>query len=113
MRQAATEGDGADREYGAAAGFELDRADMMLGTPRHALVIASSEGHGGSFVLVPEELLTHLVTLPGEPLQFSGIDRSPNTELKSMGATGIGSSGVWAALISSKDRAGSMSGIGR
>ncbi len=54
---------------GGAAGFELDRADMMLGTPRHALVIASSEGHGGSFVLVPEELLTHLVTLPGEPPQ--------------------------------------------
>lgn len=52
---------------GGAAGFELDRADRALGTPAHALVVASSEGHGQSFVVVPEELLTHLHTLSGEP----------------------------------------------
>ena len=53
---------------GGAAGFELDRADPRLGTPENALVVASSEGHQEHFVLVPEELLTHVSTLSGEPL---------------------------------------------
>ena len=51
-----------------AAGFELDRADKKLGTPAHALVMASSEDHppDAPWVLVPEEQLTHLTTtIPG------------------------------------------------
>jgi N,N-dimethylformamidase len=51
-----------------AAGFELDRADKKLGTPAHALVMASSEDHPpeAPWVLVPEEQLTHLTTtIPG------------------------------------------------
>jgi N,N-dimethylformamidase len=51
-----------------AAGFELDRADKKLGTPAHALVLASSEDHppDAPWVLVPEEQLTHLTTtIPG------------------------------------------------
>jgi N,N-dimethylformamidase len=51
---------------GGAAGFELDRADSRLGTPAGAIVVASSEGHGPSFVVVPEELLTHITTVSGE-----------------------------------------------
>ena len=51
---------------GGAAGFELDRADASLGTPAGAVVIASSEGHGKSFVVVPEELLSHISTVSGE-----------------------------------------------
>jgi len=54
---------------GGAAGFELDRADVRLGTPENARVLASSEGHGESFVLVPEELLTHITNWPNEPVQ--------------------------------------------
>ncbi|MCL4764647.1 MAG: N,N-dimethylformamidase [Hyphomicrobiaceae bacterium] len=52
-----------------AAGFELDRTDKRLGTPRHAIVIARSEDHPpeAPWVLVPEEQLTHLTTIPGEP----------------------------------------------
>ena len=52
-----------------AAGFELDRADKKLGTPRHAVVVARSENHppDAPWVLVPEEQLTHLVTVPGRP----------------------------------------------
>lgn len=50
---------------GGAAGFELDRADARLGTPANAVVIASSEKHGDDFILVPEEMLTHITTLPG------------------------------------------------
>lgn len=51
-----------------AAGFELDRTDKRLGTPRHALVVAASEGHepDAPWVLVPEEMLTHITTVPGE-----------------------------------------------
>jgi len=52
---------------GGAAGFELDRADTRLGTPENAVVLASSFGHGEDFILVPEERLTHLTNLPGEP----------------------------------------------
>jgi N,N-dimethylformamidase len=51
---------------GGAAGFELDRADAALGTPPGAIVIASSEGHGPSFVVVFEELLSHLSSATGE-----------------------------------------------
>jgi N,N-dimethylformamidase len=52
-----------------AAGFELDRADKRLGTPAHAIVVASSENHppDAPWILVPEEMLTHLVTWPGVP----------------------------------------------
>ncbi len=51
---------------GGAAGFELDRADPALGTPEGAIVVASSEGHGQSYVVVPEELLSHISTVSGE-----------------------------------------------
>jgi N,N-dimethylformamidase len=51
---------------GGAAGFELDRADFLLGTPPNALILARSEGHQRHFVVVPEELLTHVTTLTGE-----------------------------------------------
>ncbi|WP_240048230.1 N,N-dimethylformamidase beta subunit family domain-containing protein [Crenalkalicoccus roseus] len=52
---------------GGAAGFELDRADPMLGTPPNAVILARSEGHQEHFVTVPEELLTHITTVTGEP----------------------------------------------
>jgi N,N-dimethylformamidase len=51
---------------GGAAGFELDRADFKLGTPPNALILARSEGHQAHFVTVPEELLTHVMTITGE-----------------------------------------------
>ena len=54
-----------------AAGFELDRADKRLGTPLHAVVVASSgePPADAPWVLVPEEHLTHTVTWPGEPAE--------------------------------------------
>ncbi len=52
---------------GGAAGFELDRIDQRLGTPKNAVLLARSENHSDDFVLVPEEQLTHLTNLPGEP----------------------------------------------
>ena len=52
-----------------AAGFELDRADQQLGTPDNTVVLASSKAHSDDFILVPEEMLTHLTTLPGPDAQ--------------------------------------------
>jgi len=53
---------------GGAAGFELDRADERLGTPAHAVVVATSQDHTHpTWMLVPEEQLTHITTLPGAP----------------------------------------------
>lgn len=49
-----------------AAGFELDRMDYKLGSPENSTLLASSEGHGDDFILVPEEMLTHLTNVPGE-----------------------------------------------
>jgi N,N-dimethylformamidase len=68
--------DGVDEEVigdfglsgGGAAGFELDRADTRLGTPESVVVLASSETASDSFVLVPEEQLTHITTWSGEPI---------------------------------------------
>jgi N,N-dimethylformamidase len=51
---------------GGAAGFELDRADLELGTPPDALILARSEAHQSHHVVVPEELLTHVTTVTGE-----------------------------------------------
>ena len=54
---------------GGAAGFELDRVDARLGTPENVRIIASSEKHSDTFVLVPEEHLTHITNWPGEPVE--------------------------------------------
>ncbi|MDQ0396134.1 N,N-dimethylformamidase beta subunit family domain-containing protein [Labrys monachus] len=43
--------------YGAAAGIEIDRYDLSLGTPPHTKIIASSGGHSDNYVLVTEEIL--------------------------------------------------------
>jgi N,N-dimethylformamidase len=40
---------------GGAAGLELDRYDLELGTPHHAYLLAHSEGHSDMFVSVTEE----------------------------------------------------------
>ncbi len=52
---------------GGAAGFELDRADPALGTPEGTAILARSEDPPASFVTVPEELLSHVNTVTGEP----------------------------------------------
>lgn len=51
-----------------AAGFELDRVDYRLGTPRHTVVVGRSENHPpeAPWVVVPEEQLTHITTITGE-----------------------------------------------
>lgn len=43
--------------YGGAAGLELDRYDLHLGTPPHARILASSGGHSDNYLLSIEEIL--------------------------------------------------------
>lgn len=50
---------------GGAAGIEIDRADTALGTPGHALVIASATGFDDSYVLANEEVLVNRPTVVG------------------------------------------------
>lgn len=52
---------------GGAAGYELDHCNTNLGTPCNTQVIARSITKDGAFMLVPEEQLTHLTNLIGEP----------------------------------------------
>jgi N,N-dimethylformamidase len=52
---------------GGAAGFELDRADIRLGTPENAVVIAASENHQPSFIAVLEDQLSQRNTVTGVP----------------------------------------------
>ena len=43
-------------EGGGAAGYELDRYDLTLGTPPEALLLAYSEGHSDNYPHVVEEI---------------------------------------------------------
>ncbi len=40
-----------------AAGFEMDRADVSLGTPAHALVVATATGYSDNYQALSEEVL--------------------------------------------------------
>lgn len=60
---------GAAGPLGAAAGYELDRADVALGTPPHALVVARSLPFGPLTAPVNEERLTHEVLDAHDPLR--------------------------------------------
>jgi N,N-dimethylformamidase len=50
---------------GGAAGFELDRYDLLLGTPPDALLVASSEGHSDNYPHVVEEIFFMFPGLAG------------------------------------------------
>ena len=50
-----------------AAGFELDRRDEKLDQGLDIITLAQSFDVDNQFVLVPEEVLTHLTNLSGEP----------------------------------------------
>jgi len=56
---------------GGASGSEIDAANPMLGTPAHALVVASSEGHSANTYLVPDETGFHHCAMDG--VQNPGI----------------------------------------
>lgn len=51
---------------GGASGDELDRADPELGTPRHALVVATSAAHSKYYLLATEEMRLPTPMITGE-----------------------------------------------
>ena len=51
-------------QAGGAAGEEIDRWDPLLGSPRHAIVLASSQDHRPGMLRVIEEI--HMMLVPGE-----------------------------------------------
>jgi len=51
---------------GGAAGSEIDSADLALGTPPHALLVASSEDHSRFTLLVPESMTSSIAYHNGE-----------------------------------------------
>jgi len=54
---------------GGAAGLELDRCDVALGSPHHTLVLASSEGHSEGMLVVTEEMTSNQPVIgPDHPL---------------------------------------------
>jgi N,N-dimethylformamidase len=50
-----------------AAGFELDRRDEKLDDGEDITILAQSYDEDNRFILVPEEMLTHLTNLSGGP----------------------------------------------
>jgi len=50
-----------------AAGFELDRRDEKLDEGEDITILAQSFDEDNRFILVPEEMLTHLTNLSGDP----------------------------------------------
>lgn len=51
---------------GGAAGMEIDRYDPHLGSPRHALVLASSEKHSAAHVVAVEDIYNNYLGADGE-----------------------------------------------
>ena len=51
--------------FDGASGQEIDRYDHSLGSPAHALVVATSEGHGDNMLLVNEEFQSSHLMLGG------------------------------------------------
>jgi N,N-dimethylformamidase len=57
---------------GGAAGYELDRYELALGTPPHALLLASSEGHSVNYPHVVEEVM----------FAFPGMDGTQDPQVR-------------------------------
>ena len=95
---------------GGAAGLEIDRADIGLGTPTHALVLASSSEHTPHYLLTVEEVL--------EMHPFASGDVSDQVradlvfwETAAGGAVFATGSIAWAGALSHHDFTNSVSRI--
>lgn len=96
---------------GGAAGLEIDRADRALGTPPHALVLATSMGkHTDLYLLVCEELLATYPGLGGTENELVRADmvfyETPNG-----GAVWASSSIAWAGSLSHNNYKNNVSRI--
>jgi N,N-dimethylformamidase len=83
---------------GGASGSEIDTVDPMLGTPAHALVVASSEGHSENTLIVPDEIGFHHTAMDGVQ---SPIIRADMTFFETPGGGAVFSVGsiAWGASL--------------
>lgn len=95
---------------GGAAGVEVDRADFALGTPRHALVLASSEGHTESYRLVNEEVSIMIPNVTGPTNERIGADLV-FFETRGGGAVFTTGSIAWCGSLSHEGYANNVSRI--
>ncbi|MGI9331702.1 MAG: N,N-dimethylformamidase beta subunit family domain-containing protein [Gammaproteobacteria bacterium] len=59
---------------GAAAGLEVDAANVDLGTPAHALIVASSQIHTDLYLMTPEDMLDPVPGLGGTEAEIIRAD---------------------------------------
>ena len=95
---------------GGAAGWELDRADRDLGTPPHALVLASSFGHSDAYHHVIEEELASGAATGG---QSNPLVRADLTYFEGMNGGAVFSTGSisWSGSLSHNGYDNSVSQI--
>jgi len=83
-----------------AAGLEIDRADFSLGTPAHALVVASSVRHTDIYLMTPEDLLDPTPDWTGTQ---TDLVRADLTFFETAGGGAVFSTGsiAWAGAMAS------------
>ncbi len=93
-----------------ASGGEIDAVDSTLGTPSHALVVASSEGHSQNTYLVPDETGFHHSAMDG--IQNPNI-RADLCFFETPGGGAVFSVGsiAWSASLSHGDHENNVSRI--
>lgn len=98
---------GAHGRLGAAADEEIDRFDVALGSPPHALVLASSRGHGPGMLRVIEEFLVTLPSLPDPDVRADLVFY----ETPSGGAVFSTGSIAWVSALAHRDYANDVARI--
>jgi N,N-dimethylformamidase len=94
---------------GGAAGQEYDRFDHALGTPPHALRLASSENHAGDVLRTKEELLSYIAPFADKKSRADLVFfETPNG-----GAVFSVGSIAWAGSLHSVDRCNDISCVTR
>jgi N,N-dimethylformamidase len=84
---------------GGVSGQEMDRADLRLGTHPGTYLLAASEGHDDSYLLVVEEIALNLHGLGGTEHRDVRADMT-YYQTKSGGAVFSTSSIAWAGSLS-------------
>lgn len=94
---------------GAAGGIEIDRADSLLGTPPHALVVGTADGFDDSYLLANEEILVNRPTVAGE---LSPLIRADMVFFETSGQGAVFSVGsiAWAGALRTDAAACRLSG---
>jgi len=95
---------------GGASGIEIDRADQALGTPPHALVLASSDGHSNNYLVVLEDIP---LNYPGTGGAESPLVRADLVFFETAEGGAVFSTGsiAWAASLAHNDYNNNVSRI--